>query len=187
MSGAVAEPAPRIGGRPPQRSRDGLGGEPFSPRLRVALHQIVANQLLAHNPPQTWQTVQRLGALGYDWHNIVHMIPAVVSDNLYHAMKKHRQFDPGDYARRLEELPRGRHRRHSGRSDRSPRTILRAPLRPATLATTLPTTTARMRASPVPVPASGAREEDHRDGVCGVGADYPPGTVISKALSHFRW
>jgi hypothetical protein len=80
-------------------------GEPFNPRLHMALHQVVASQLLADDPPQTWQTVQRLSALGYDWHNTMHMIAAVVSDDLYRAVQEHRQFDPGDYARRLNELP----------------------------------------------------------------------------------
>jgi uncharacterized protein DUF1841 len=82
-----------------------VGGEPFSPRLHVALHQVVASQLLAGNPPETWQTVQRLAGMGYDWHSIMHMIAAVVSDDVYHAMKDDRQFDPGGYARRLSELP----------------------------------------------------------------------------------
>jgi hypothetical protein len=82
-----------------------VGGEPFSPRLHVTMHQIVANQLLADDPPQTWQTVQRLAGLGYDWHNIMHMIAALVSDDLYHAMNEHRHFDSGDYTRRLNELP----------------------------------------------------------------------------------
>ena len=82
-----------------------VGGEPFSPRLHVTMHQIVANQLLADDPPQTWQTVQRLAGLGYDWHNIMHMIAALVSDDLYHAMSEHRHLDPGDYTRRLNELP----------------------------------------------------------------------------------
>jgi hypothetical protein len=82
-----------------------VGGEPFSPRLHVTMHQIVANQLLADDPPQTWQTVQRLAGLGYDWHNIMHMIAALVSDDLYYAMSEHRHFDPGDYTRRLNELP----------------------------------------------------------------------------------
>lgn len=82
-----------------------VGGEPFSPRLHVAMHQIVANQLLADDPPETWQTVQRLAALGYDWHNIMHMIAAVVSDDVYHALKQGRPFSPGGYTRRLHELP----------------------------------------------------------------------------------
>jgi hypothetical protein len=32
----------------------------------MAMHQVVANQLLADDPPETWQTVQRLAGLGYD-------------------------------------------------------------------------------------------------------------------------
>jgi uncharacterized protein DUF1841 len=81
------------------------GDEPFSPRLHVAMHQVVASQLLADQPPETCQTVQRLAGMGYDWHNIMHMIAALVSHDVYHAMKEHRQFDPGKYARRLNELP----------------------------------------------------------------------------------
>jgi hypothetical protein len=60
-----------------------VDGEPFSPRLHLAMHQIVANQLLADDPPETWQTVQRLAGLGYDWHNIMHMIARVISDDMY--------------------------------------------------------------------------------------------------------
>jgi len=80
-------------------------GEPFSPRLHITMHQIAASQLLADDPPETWQAVQRLAALGYDWHNIMHMIAAVISDDIYRAMKENQPFDPGDYARRLNELP----------------------------------------------------------------------------------
>jgi hypothetical protein len=80
-------------------------GEPFSPRLHIAMHQVVANQLLADNPPEVWPTVQRLGDLGYDWHNIAHMIATLVTDDVYGAFSKRRQFDRRDYARRLSELP----------------------------------------------------------------------------------
>lgn len=56
---------------------------------------------LADDPLQTWQTVQRLTGLGYDWHNVMHMIAAVVSDDIVQALNEHRQFDPGDDTRRL--------------------------------------------------------------------------------------
>jgi hypothetical protein len=82
-----------------------VGGEPFSPRLHVAMHQIVANQLLAGDPPETWQTVQRLAALGYDWHNIMHMIAGVVSEDVYYMVREKRPFDPVGYIGRLNELP----------------------------------------------------------------------------------
>jgi Domain of unknown function (DUF1841) len=93
--------------------RDALHGEDdmivdgltVNPRLHVAMHQVVANQLLADDPPETWQTVQRLAGLGYDWHNIMHMIASLVTEDVYSALKEHRQRDPAAYARRLSELP----------------------------------------------------------------------------------
>jgi hypothetical protein len=82
-----------------------VDGEPVNPRLHIALHQIVANQLLADDPSETWRTVQRLAGLGYDWHNVMHMIAAPVSDYIYQGTTQQRPFDPGDYARRLAGLP----------------------------------------------------------------------------------
>jgi hypothetical protein len=38
-------------------------------------------------------------------HNIMHMIAALVSDDVYRAVKEHQPHDPADYARRLSELP----------------------------------------------------------------------------------
>ena len=83
-----------------------VGGQTVNPRLHVAMHQVVANQLLAGGPPQTWPTVQRLAGLGYDWHNIMHMIAALVTEDVYSALKEHRQPGPAAYARRLSDLPR---------------------------------------------------------------------------------
>ena len=82
-----------------------VDGEPVNPRLHVAMHQIVANQLLSDDPPETWQTVQRLAGMGYDWHNIMHMIASLVSEDVYRALNQHRGHDPASYARRLNELP----------------------------------------------------------------------------------
>ena len=82
-----------------------VGGEPMNPRLHVTMHLVVANQLLADDPPETWQTVQRLAGLGYDWHNIMHMISGLVTEDLHRVMTEQRSFDREDYARRLNELP----------------------------------------------------------------------------------
>lgn len=82
-----------------------LNGEPINPRLHIAMHQIVATRLLADDPPETWPTVQRLAGLGYDWHNIMHMIAAVVSDDIHAALTDRHEFDAGEHARRLHELP----------------------------------------------------------------------------------
>ena len=82
-----------------------VGGQTVNPRVHVAMHQVVANQLLADDPPETWQTVQRLAGLGYDWHNIMHMIASLVTEDVYGALTEHRQPDPAPYAQRLSELP----------------------------------------------------------------------------------
>jgi hypothetical protein len=82
-----------------------VDGELVNPRLHTAMHQVVANQLLADEPPETWQTVQRLARLGYDWHNIMHMIASLVTEDVYWALKESRRPDPAAYARRLAELP----------------------------------------------------------------------------------
>ena len=80
-------------------------GETVNPTLHVTLHGVVANQLLGDDPPETWQTVQRLAGLGYDWHNVMHMIMELVSQDFYRVMAEKRPFDRADYVRRLNELP----------------------------------------------------------------------------------
>ena len=80
-------------------------GEPVNPRLHVAMHQVVAQQILTDEPPKTWLTVQRLVELGYDWHNIMHMIAELVTHDVHAALTERRPHDPADYARRLDQLP----------------------------------------------------------------------------------
>jgi hypothetical protein len=81
-------------------------GDTVNPTLHVLLHVVVAKQLLGDDPPEAWHAVQRLAGLGYDWHNIMHMISELVSDDLWLARTEGRTFDPDDYARRLADLPR---------------------------------------------------------------------------------
>jgi hypothetical protein len=57
----------------------GIGGKPVSPRLRLSMHKIVANQLWDDEPPQTRQTARRLLALGYQRHDVPHMLGSVVA------------------------------------------------------------------------------------------------------------
>ena len=83
-----------------------IGGEPINPRLHLAMHQIVANQLLADDPSETWLTVHRLAHRGYDWHNIMHMIASLVTEDVYSGPQRSTgQPDPAAYARRLNGLP----------------------------------------------------------------------------------
>ena len=82
-------------------------GEAANPRLHVTMHQIVARQILAGDPPKAWQTVQRLAGLGHGWHAIMHMIAGLAAEDVHAALAEHRQPDPEGYARRLDQLPAG--------------------------------------------------------------------------------
>ena len=44
-------------------------------------------------------------ALGYDWHNVMHMIMGPVSSSLYQAMTAKQPFEREVYRRQLNELP----------------------------------------------------------------------------------
>jgi hypothetical protein len=79
----------------------------INPRLHVMLHVVVANQLLADEPPETWQTAQRLAGLGYDWHNVMYLTMGPVSGC---------ESDPG---RTAAVRPRGL-REGAGRTARRP-------------------------------------------------------------------
>jgi len=64
-----------------------LDGQVVNPNLHIALHEIVAERLWADDPPETWATAQRLSQLGYDRHEVLHMLMSVVSDELFFAMQ----------------------------------------------------------------------------------------------------
>lgn len=78
-----------------------LDGVTMSPRLHLAMHEVVANQIWHNDPPETWQTAQRLTRAGYDRHEVLHMLASVVSTDLYNAMSGKA---PLDMARTLGEL-----------------------------------------------------------------------------------
>jgi light-regulated signal transduction histidine kinase (bacteriophytochrome) len=50
----------------PGRREIRVGRDMINPALHIAMHEIVANQLWADNPPEVWAIAQRLLADGYD-------------------------------------------------------------------------------------------------------------------------
>lgn len=74
-------------------------------RMHHSLHLIVANQVLADNPPQAWAAIERVTRKGYTRHEALHMVAAGMSDVLYHAMQNRPQ-PPEVYLRYLDSLPR---------------------------------------------------------------------------------
>ena len=82
-----------------------VAGTPMNPRLHIAMHEIVANQLWDDDPPQTWQTAQRLLAEGYERHEVLHMLASVVSTELWATLARGAQPDRNRYVAALDKLP----------------------------------------------------------------------------------
>ncbi len=73
-------------------------------RMHHSLHLIVANQVLAGNPPQAWDAIQRVTRKGYNRHEALHMVAAGMSDVLASAMRGRPQ-PPELYLAYLDSLP----------------------------------------------------------------------------------
>lgn len=80
-------------------------GAIMSPRLHLAMHEVVANQIWNDDPPEVWSTAQRLTLAGYDRHEVLHMLASVVSTDIYNAMSDKLPFDIARTRRELDALP----------------------------------------------------------------------------------
>ncbi len=95
-------------------------GRVVNPQLHLAMHEIVANQLLANEPPQMWDTAKRLTNAGYERHEVLHMLASVVSAGVYSALHDNQSPNPartradlaalpGSWEHQREEIPAERH------------------------------------------------------------------------------
>jgi len=77
-----------------------------NPRLHLAMHELVANQLWDDDPPEAWQAARRLRDLGEDRHDILHAIGAVVMTQLHASMMGQQDVDNERYRAELNQLGR---------------------------------------------------------------------------------
>ena len=82
-----------------------VGGVTVNPVLHVAMHEIVANQLWANDPPEMWETVARLVSAGYERHEVLHMLASVVSAEVLQAMRNQTPHEIERVRAALAELP----------------------------------------------------------------------------------
>jgi hypothetical protein len=82
-----------------------LHGHAINPEMHIAVHEVLANQLWDDNPPAAWQTAQRLLEIGYDRHEVLHMLMSVVSDQLWQALHENRHSEPERYDALMLALP----------------------------------------------------------------------------------
>lgn len=81
--------------------------EGVNPRLHIAMHEVVANQLWDDDPPEAWQAAQRLVAAGTERHDVLHAIAGLVAEHIWHTMRSDQPADNDAYRRGLDDLGRG--------------------------------------------------------------------------------
>jgi hypothetical protein len=91
-----------------------LGGHEINPRLHLTLHEIVATQLADDDPPEVWATAQRLRGLGYGRHEILHMLGAAITGQLWEALHNQRDYDADEHRAALAALPESWERQRPG-------------------------------------------------------------------------
>lgn len=80
--------------------------EGVNPRLHLAMHEIVANQLWDNDPPEAWQAARRLRDDGRDRHDILHAIGELVMTQVHASLVDQQHFDIERYLADLDQLGR---------------------------------------------------------------------------------
>jgi hypothetical protein len=75
-----------------------------NPRLHIAIHEVVANQLWENDPTEAWRAAKRLRDAGIDRHDILHQLGGVVSVHLHGALTKRQAVDLAAYRQALNAL-----------------------------------------------------------------------------------
>lgn len=105
-----------------------IGRDIINPVLHIVMHEIVANQLWADDPPEVWATAQRLLADGYDRHEVLHMVASVVAGEVFEIMRQEQPHDiervrqalgalPEEWEQRRANLPLERHQNRAERRE----------------------------------------------------------------------
>jgi hypothetical protein len=90
-----------------------------NPRLHLAIHEIVANQLWDDDPPQAWRAAKRLRAAALDRHEILHQLGGVVTTHLHGALTGPGPVDVDAYRRALDALRPATSKRPAKRTGRA--------------------------------------------------------------------
>jgi hypothetical protein len=77
----------------------------MNPRLHLTIHEIVATQIVDDDPPEVWATAQRLRKLGYGRHEVLHMLGAAMTPQLWVALHDQREYDREVHRAALAALP----------------------------------------------------------------------------------
>jgi hypothetical protein len=76
----------------------------MNPRFHLTMHEVIANQLWADEPPEAWQAAKRLRAQGMARHDILHELAGIMAEHMHPTMTRGEPFDEGSYRRALAAL-----------------------------------------------------------------------------------
>jgi hypothetical protein len=82
-----------------------VDGQEINPRVHLTIHEIVATQIVDEDPPEVWATAQRLRKLGYGRHEVLHMLGAAMTPQLWDALHNQREYDAEAHRAALAALP----------------------------------------------------------------------------------
>jgi hypothetical protein len=91
-----------------------VDGHEINPRLHLTIHEIVATQIVDDDPPEVWATAQRLRKLGYGRHEVLHMLGAAMTPQLWGALHDQRDYDLEAHRAALAALPESWERARPG-------------------------------------------------------------------------
>lgn len=77
-----------------------------NPRLQAAVIEVVNNQLDAHDPPETYEALNRLVSDGYSIKEAKELIGTVVVAEVFEVLNEGKPFDPQRYVAALNSLPK---------------------------------------------------------------------------------
>ncbi len=88
--------------KPPRRQVE----PEHNPSLKIAIMEMVDNQLRDNNPPETKQTYDRLMTEGFSEQHVRELIAAAVTNEINEILKKQEPFDRVRFAATLKRLPK---------------------------------------------------------------------------------
>ena len=98
-----------------------VDGEPMNARLHLTIHQVLATQLADDDPPEVYLTACRLLGLGYERHEVLHMLAAPIAEQIHATVQGGEGYDRERHLAALQALPgswqRRRGQRTLGRQD----------------------------------------------------------------------
>jgi hypothetical protein len=75
-----------------------------NPRFHLTMHEVIANQLWADEPPEVWQAAKRLREQGMERHDILHELVSVMTEHMQPTLLRGESFDDDAYRQALSDL-----------------------------------------------------------------------------------